>query len=183
LDEQTPDHSRLSKMRRLVNLGVHKAAFRCERKRLVAEGLLSGKRRTGVDRDGWTFGAGAAAQVSEAGVEQVVADKENHSGDLARALAEVGVRTVAAEPEPRLPRWAGHSAGQTAVYASRRRHGPQKVMALMKRRGGPPGRRPMTSPAGRDASGGLQEMGLHLPAAKLIKTRQFEQVITSFERR
>jgi hypothetical protein len=170
-------------MRWLVNLGVHKAAFRCERKRLVAEGLLSGKIRTGVDRDGWTYGAAAAAQVSEAGVEQVAAGKENHSGESMQALAEVGVRTVAAEPEPKLPRWAGQSAGQAAVYANRRRLEPQTVMALMKRRGGPPRRPPMTSPAGRDATGGLEEMGLHPPAAKSIKTRQFEQVIASFERR
>ena len=75
LDEQTPDHSRLSKMRRLVNLGVHKAAFRCERKRLVAEGFLSGKSRRGVNRDGWICGAGAVAHMGEAGVEQVVAGK------------------------------------------------------------------------------------------------------------
>ena len=73
----------------------------------MAEGFLSGKSRRGVDRDGWIYGAGAVAHVSEAGVEQVVAEKENHSGELVRALAEVGVRTVVAEPEPRRPQWAG----------------------------------------------------------------------------
>jgi transposase len=48
LEEQTPDHSTLSKTRRLINLGTHQAVFRWVLKRLVAEGLLSGK-TLGVD--------------------------------------------------------------------------------------------------------------------------------------
>src|SRR5260370_7340406 len=48
LEEQTPDHSTLSKTRRLMNLGTHEAMFRWVLKRLAAEGLLSGK-NLGVD--------------------------------------------------------------------------------------------------------------------------------------
>ena len=48
LEEQTPDHSTLSKTRRLMNLGTHQAVFRWVLKRLAAEGLLSGK-NLGVD--------------------------------------------------------------------------------------------------------------------------------------
>ena len=48
LEEQTPDHSTLSKTRRLMNLGTHKAVFQWVLKRLAAEGLLSGK-NLGVD--------------------------------------------------------------------------------------------------------------------------------------
>jgi len=48
LAEQTPDHSTLSKTRRLMNLGTHKAVFRWVLQRLAAEGLLSGK-NLGVD--------------------------------------------------------------------------------------------------------------------------------------
>jgi transposase len=48
LEEQAPDHSTLSKTRRLINLGTHKAVFRWVLKRLAAEGLLSGK-TLGVD--------------------------------------------------------------------------------------------------------------------------------------
>jgi transposase len=48
LEEQTPDHSTLSKTRRLMNLGTHKAVFRWALKRLAEEGLLSGK-NLGVD--------------------------------------------------------------------------------------------------------------------------------------
>src|ERR1051326_3115399 len=48
LEEPTPDHSTLSKTRRLMNLGTHEAVFRWVLKRLAAEGLLSGK-NLGVD--------------------------------------------------------------------------------------------------------------------------------------
>src|SRR5438105_4187 len=48
LEEQTPDHSTLSKTRRLMNLGTHEAVFRWVLKRLAGEGLLSGK-NLGVD--------------------------------------------------------------------------------------------------------------------------------------
>jgi len=48
LEEQTPDHSTLSKTRRRMNLGTHKAVFRWVLKRLAAEGLVSGK-NLGVD--------------------------------------------------------------------------------------------------------------------------------------
>src|SRR2546425_10145633 len=37
-EEQTPDHSTLSKTRRLMNLGTHKAVFRWVLKRLAGEG-------------------------------------------------------------------------------------------------------------------------------------------------
>lgn len=48
LEEQTPDHSTLSKTRRLLSLGTHEAVFRWVLGRLAAEGLLSGK-TLGVD--------------------------------------------------------------------------------------------------------------------------------------
>lgn len=48
LDEQTPDHSTLSKTRRKMNLGTHKAVFTWVLKKLAREGLLSG-RNLGID--------------------------------------------------------------------------------------------------------------------------------------
>jgi len=48
LEEQTPDHSTLSKTRRLMNLGTHKAMFRWALQQVAREGLLSGK-NLGVD--------------------------------------------------------------------------------------------------------------------------------------
>ena len=81
---------------------------------------------------------GPIETVSEVGVERVVADKGYHSKqalqDLAE-LAEVGVRTVIAEPERKRQKWAGQSAAQAAVYANRRRLNTQTAKALMRRRG------------------------------------------------
>jgi transposase len=48
VEEQTPDHSTLSKTRRKMNLGTHKAVFQWVLKKLSAEGLLSGK-NVGID--------------------------------------------------------------------------------------------------------------------------------------
>ena len=48
LEEQTPDHSTLSKTRRRMNLGTHKAVFTWVLKRLSREGLLSGQ-NLGID--------------------------------------------------------------------------------------------------------------------------------------
>ena len=260
LEEQTPDHSTLSKTRRLMNLGTHKAVFRWVLKRLAAEGLLSGK-NLGVDattleakaalksivrrdngasydehvttlmqtegieeptpaerqrfdrrrkkslsnrdwvnphdrearitkmKDGRTHlayraehavdletgavvaltvqpadrgdtasmpatlteagcavteMAGRPAQadavgpvetVSEVGVERVVADKGYHSKQALEDLAEVGVRTVIAEPDRKRQKWSGQSLAQAAVYANRRRLDTESAKALMRRRG------------------------------------------------
>ena len=81
---------------------------------------------------------GPVETVSEVGVERVVADKGYHSKqalqDLAE-LAEVGVRTVIAEPERKRQKWSGQRAAQAAVYANRRRLNTQTAKVLMRRRG------------------------------------------------
>ena len=259
-EERTPDHSTLSKTRRLMSLGTHQAVFRWVLKRLAAEGLLSGK-NLGVDattleanaalrsivrrdngasyeahvaqlmkaegieeptpaqrqrfdrkrkkslsnrewenphdrearitrmKDGRTHLAykaehavdldsgavvaltiqpgdcgdtssmrtslaeagravaglagqgaqpeavGSSATVNEVGVERVVADKGYHSKRGLRALVEVGVQTVIAEPERKRQRWTGQAGEQAAVYANRRRLQTKTAKALMRRRG------------------------------------------------
>src|SRR6266852_811856 len=81
---------------------------------------------------------GPVEAVSEVGVERVVADKGYHSKqalqDLAE-LAEVGVRTLIAEPERKRQKWSGQSAAQAAVYANRRRLNTKTAKVLMRRRG------------------------------------------------
>src|SRR6266852_2688807 len=81
---------------------------------------------------------GPVEAVSEVGVERVVADKGYHSKqalqDLAE-LAEVGVRTVIAEPERKRQTWSGQRAAQAAVYANRRRLNTRTAKMLMRRRG------------------------------------------------
>src|ERR1019366_7010515 len=78
---------------------------------------------------------GPVETVNEVGVERVVADKGYHSKQTLRDLAEVGVRTVIAEPERKRQKWSGQSAAQAAVYANRRRLDTQTAKALMRRRG------------------------------------------------
>ncbi len=78
---------------------------------------------------------GPVARVSEVGVERVVADKGYHSREGLKALAEVGVRTVVAEPERKRQRWGGERAAQAAVYANRRRLKTPAAKVLMRRRG------------------------------------------------
>jgi transposase len=79
--------------------------------------------------------AGPVETVSEVGVERVVADKGYHSKQALQDLAEVGVRTVIAEPDRKRQKWDGQSAAQAAVYANRRRLDTQTAKALMRRRG------------------------------------------------
>jgi Transposase DDE domain. len=78
---------------------------------------------------------GPVKKVSEVGVERVVADKGYHSKQVLQELAEVGVRTLIAEPERQRQRWAGQRAAQVAVYANRRRLQTRTAKALMRRRG------------------------------------------------
>jgi len=79
--------------------------------------------------------AGPVKKVSEVGVERVVADKGYHSKQVLEELAEVGVRTLIAEPERKRQPWAGQRAAQAAVYANRRRLQTEAAKALMRRRG------------------------------------------------
>jgi transposase len=78
---------------------------------------------------------GPVETVSEVGVERVVADKGYHSKQALEDLAEVGVRTVIAEPDRKRQKWSGQSAAQAAVYANRRRLDTESAKALMRRRG------------------------------------------------
>ena len=57
LDEQTPDHSRVSPTRRLLWLETHKAVFRWVLKILIEEGLVQGQT---VSIDTTTLKANAA---------------------------------------------------------------------------------------------------------------------------
>jgi len=79
--------------------------------------------------------AGPVKKVSEVGVERVVADKGYHSKQVLEELAEVGVRTLIAEPERKRQRWAGQRAAQAAVYANRRRLRSRIAKELMRCRG------------------------------------------------
>ena len=64
-----------------------------------------------------------------------MADKGYHSKQVFEELAEVGVRTLIAEPQRKRQRWAVQKAAQAAVYANRRRLERRTAKALIRRRG------------------------------------------------
>ncbi len=78
---------------------------------------------------------GCGGEVSLRAVERVVADKGYHSRVLLRELAEMGVRTVVAEPERGRQCWRGQTAEQQAVYANRRRLRSPSGRAWLRKRG------------------------------------------------
>ncbi len=78
---------------------------------------------------------GGGGDVSLRAVERVVADKGYHSRASLRELAEMGVRTVVAEPERGRQGWRGQRAEQQAVYANRRRLRSPSGRAWLRKRG------------------------------------------------
>jgi transposase len=96
LEERTPDHSTLSKTRRLMNLGTHKAVFRWALKQLAEEGLLSGK-NLGVD--GTTLKAKAA-------LRSIVRRDDGHNYDehVAQLMQAEGVEEATPEQRQRFDR-------------------------------------------------------------------------------
>lgn len=88
LEDATPDHSTLSKTRRLMSLGTHQAVFRWVLKRLAAEGLLSGK----------TLGVDATTLEANAALRSIVRRDNGASYDehVAELMKSEGVE----EPTP-----------------------------------------------------------------------------------
>ena len=88
LEEQTPDHSTLSKTRRLMNLGTHKSVFRWVLKRLAAEGLLSGK----------TLGVDATTLEANASLKSIV--RRDNGASYDEHVTELMKTEGLAEPTP-----------------------------------------------------------------------------------
>jgi transposase len=74
-------------------------------------------------------------KVNAMGVEELVADKGYHSGDVLVAVREAGVRTYIAEPDRRRRKWAGKQEQRAVVYGNRRRIGGNRGKQLLRRRG------------------------------------------------
>jgi transposase len=68
-------------------------------------------------------------------VEELVADKGYHSGDVLVSALESGVRSYIAEPDRGRRRWAGKHEEQATVYANRQRIGGHRGKQLLRRRG------------------------------------------------
>lgn len=95
-EEQTPDHSTLSKTRRLLSLGTHDAVFRWVLRRLAAEGLLSGK----------TLGVDATTLEANAALRTIVRrdDGAGYSEHLQALMKNEGVAEPTAAERQRFDR-------------------------------------------------------------------------------
>jgi transposase len=96
LEERPPDHSTLSKTRRLMNLGTHKAVFRWALQRLAEEGLLSGK-NLGVD---------ATTLEANAALKSIVRrdDGRNYDEHVTQLMQAEGVEEPTPEQRQRFDR-------------------------------------------------------------------------------
>ena len=77
----------------------------------------------------------ACAQLSEAVLTEVVADKGYHSNEVLKEQRECGVRTYISEPDRGRRRWVDKPEEKAAVYGNRRRIRGEHGKRLMKRRG------------------------------------------------
>jgi transposase len=74
-------------------------------------------------------------EVNAKGVEELVADKGYHSGDVLVSARESEVRSYIAEPDRGRRKWADKQEEQAAVYANRQRIGGHRGKQLLRRRG------------------------------------------------
>ena len=77
----------------------------------------------------------AAQSITECGIEEVVADKGYHSGEVLQQLHEDGMRSYIPEPDRGRRHWQGKEVEQKRVYANRRRIRGQRSKRLQKLRG------------------------------------------------
>src|SRR5207248_1548400 len=165
LDEYTPDHSTISRTRRLIDLDTHREVFSWVLGVLADRGLLQGQRIAidattlqGADKGDTTTldetlckaGMAVAEQVGReaelrpndkpkvnvAGIEELVTDKGYHSGAVVNRMKTYEVRSYIPEKKQKGRRnWVGKAAEQQAVYANRRRVRGEYGKSLLRRRG------------------------------------------------
>jgi transposase len=73
-------------------------------------------------------------KVSLGGIQEVVADKGYHSGEVMQDLAEIGCRSYIPEPDRGRRKWAGKEDEQKQVYANRRRVRGNRSKGLQRQR-------------------------------------------------
>jgi Transposase domain (DUF772)/Transposase DDE domain len=74
-------------------------------------------------------------KVNAKGVEELVADKGYHSGDVLVSARQSEVRSYIAEPDRGRRKWADKQEEQAAVYGNRQRIGGPRGKQLLRRRG------------------------------------------------
>jgi transposase len=165
IHEAAPDHSTISRNRRLIDLETHQQVFEWVLKLLAKHELIDGKT---VGIDATTLEANAAMRsiirrdtttvmetvlettgniaavlddpqsadaIDEEWMSEVVGDKGYHSNDTMQAMEEMNIRTYIPEPN-RGPRdWDGKPEAKAAVYRNRRRTRGNRGKRLMRQRG------------------------------------------------
>jgi transposase len=76
----------------------------------------------------------AAGDINERGVEEAVADKGYHSGEVLKTLHQQGVRTYIPEPDRGRRKWDGRQIEQKRTYENRRRVRGNRGQRLQKTR-------------------------------------------------
>jgi transposase len=79
--------------------------------------------------------AAAVSVVNERGIEEVVADKGYHSGEVLKQLHQLGMRSYLPEPDRGQRNWDGKAVEQKRVYDNRRRVKGNRGKRLQKLRG------------------------------------------------
>lgn len=74
-------------------------------------------------------------RINARGVEELIADKGYHSGEVLKQLQRQGVRSYIPEPDRGRRKWAGKELEQKRVYENRRRVKGERSKQLQKKRG------------------------------------------------
>ena len=134
---EDPD-ARITKMKDGRTHLAHKAEHAVD---LASGALLAVTIQPASDGDTTTIGptleeAQRAAEIANArGIEEVVADKGYHSGEVLKRLYTQGVRSYIPEPDRGCRRWNGKRAEQKRTYENRRRVRARRGKQLQKSRG------------------------------------------------
>ena len=77
----------------------------------------------------------AAEMVNQRGIEEVIADKGYHSGEVLKRMHQQNMRSYIPEPDRGRRKWQGKEIEQKRVYANRRRVQGQRSKRLQRLRG------------------------------------------------
>ena len=130
LVEAPPDHSTISRTRRLIDLETHREVFTSILKQLAEAGLVVGVTVQDADQGDTHTSIETLIEAAEQieavvadseGPKELVADRGYHSNQALVALEAVGVRSYISEPDRGRRKWKDNPEARDAVYGNRRR--------------------------------------------------------------
>jgi Transposase DDE domain len=146
LPEAPPDHSTISRTRRLIDVETHEAVFTWMLKRAVdlETGAIVGVTVQDADEGDTTTSRETLIEAAEQieavrpdsdGLAEVVGDKGYHSNQSLVDSEAVGLRSYISEPDRGRRNWQKHSDARAAVYRNRRRIRGARGQRLLRLRG------------------------------------------------